>query len=164
MSQRRLLSRRKGRQTPRPWRRWLRGPKHGIARGVAVWGGSEADAGSLADTLASCPTLRSWAAARSITLDGTPGSLDALDSATATADEHGQRALDAEGALYLGTVLVRQLPGARWHVWPNGHPVIRLVSGRDLDVVAVVSHRMRAGSRELAVVYQQEAGTAPDLG
>jgi hypothetical protein len=93
---------------------------------VAVWGGSEADAGSLADALASCPTLRSWAAGRSITLDGTPG--------------------------------------ARWHVWPNGHPVIRLVSGRDLDVVAVVSHRMRAGSRELGVVYRQEAGTAPGLG
>jgi hypothetical protein len=116
------------------------------------------------DALARCPTLRSWAAARSISLDGTPGSLDALDRATTAADEQGQRALHAEGALYLGTVLVRQLPGARWHVWPNGHPVIRLASGRDLDIVAVVDDRMRAGSRGLAAIRQQEAETARDLG
>jgi hypothetical protein len=43
----------------RQWRRWLRSPKHGVARGVAVFGGSGADTGSLADALANCPTLRS---------------------------------------------------------------------------------------------------------
>ena len=143
-------------------RRWLPGPKHGIARGVAVWGAS--GTGSLADALASCPTLRSWAATLCIDLDGTPGSLDALDRATAAADEHLLRTLHAERPLYLGTVLVRQLAGADWHVWPNGHPVIRLASGRDLDIVALVNDRTRAGPHQLAAIYEQVTGTAQDLG
>lgn len=163
MSEERLLSRLENRQMPRRWRRWLPGPKHGVARGVAVFGGSRADADSVPDLLASCPLLRSWAAARSVDLDGTPGSLLALDRAEATADEHGLRALHADGPLYLGIVLVRQLPGASWHVWPNGHPVIRLGSGRDLDVVAMANDRMRAGTDVLTLIYDQVAGTAQDL-
>ena len=32
--------------------------------------------------------------------------------------------------------LVTAVDGARWQVWPIGHPVVRLASRRELDVVA----------------------------
>ncbi len=47
------------------WRRWLRGPKHGVARGIAVYGsrGSQHDPEQVADLLSRCPELRAWARA-----------------------------------------------------------------------------------------------------
>jgi hypothetical protein len=42
--------------------------------------------------------------------------------------------------------------GARWHVWPNGHPVIQLADGRESDVVALVAERLRTGRPTLPQV------------
>jgi SAM-dependent methyltransferase len=53
-------------------------------------------------------------------------------------------------------VIVATIAGARWRLWPNGHPVVRLASGRDLDVAAMASdpagRRLhRRGSRPTSV-------------
>jgi len=66
--------------------------------------------------------------------------------------------LGHEGGLFLGTVLVVNVPGARWRLWPNGHPVIRLPSGRDLGVVALAHDRATKGTPLLADIYATAAG------
>ena len=45
------------------WRQWLRGPKYGLARGVAVHGspGFRKDTARLTDLLANCRKLQAWA-------------------------------------------------------------------------------------------------------
>ncbi|TWP33981.1 DUF6278 family protein [Leekyejoonella antrihumi] len=50
---------------------------------------------------------------------------------------------------YLGSVIVAAAPGATWTVWPNGHPVVSLASGRDIEVVAVASQRVASGAPSL---------------
>jgi hypothetical protein len=138
------------------WRRWVRGPKHGIARGVAVFGspGFDNDPGGLADLLADCSQLRAWAENYGLHLDHSPESLVALDDALDRfADQQATRRLANEAGRYLGTVLARHGGGARWQVWPNGHPVIRLPSGHDLDVVAIVDNASRVGKLQLAKHY-----------
>jgi hypothetical protein len=65
-------------------------------------------------------------------------------------NDETRRLLETDGGLYLGTVIVRHYPGARWHIWPNGHPVVRLPSGGDLDMVAAVSNRARTRQPGLA--------------
>lgn len=138
------------------WRRWVRSPKHGIARSVAVFGstGFEKDPGALADLLGDCRQLRAWAEDHGLQLDGSPESLVALDDALdRSADPQATQRLASEAGRYLGTVLARHGGGARWQVWPNGHPVIRLPSGHDLDVVAIANDAARAGKLELAKRY-----------
>ena len=45
----------------------------------------------------------------------------------------------------------------RWRLWPNGHPVVHLASGRDLDVAAMASDRVSKGAPLLADVYADAA-------
>ena len=145
------------------WRQWLPGPRHGLARGIAVHGspGFQKDAGRLADHLADCRKLRAWAQDHSVDLDGTPGSLAVLDDALCPLTSETRRLLESDGGLYLGTVLVRHLHQARWQVWPNGHPVVRLPSGRNLDVVAAVSDGAQAGQSGLAAHYADAIAERP---
>jgi len=42
-------------------------------------------------------------------------------------------------------------------VWPNGHPVVRLASGRELDVVAMGATRVREGTPQLADAFADAA-------
>jgi hypothetical protein len=145
------------------WRQWLPGSKHGVARVVVVHGspGFQHDAQRLADLLADCRNLRAWAREHGVDLDDTPGSLAALDQALDRMNQARgvltrgvlRGGLTNDAGLYLGTVLVRHLPPARWQVWPNGHPVIRLPSGRDLDVVAAVNGQGDTGQSDLALLY-----------
>jgi hypothetical protein len=37
--------------------------------------------------------------------------------------------------------LVKVVEGASWHVWPNGHPVVRVIPKRDIDVVDLAEKR-----------------------
>jgi hypothetical protein len=146
------------------WRPWLSGAKHGIARGVAVYGspGFQKDPGQLADLLAECRKLRTWAQEHDIHLDGSPESLSALDEALDRfADQQTTNGLANEAGCYLGTVLVRQDDRARWEVWPNGHPVVRMTSGHDLDVVAIVNDASRSGKLELAKRYADAIAGRP---
>lgn len=146
----------------RQWRRWLPGPKHGVARGVAVFGtrGYAQDVQLLKEHLELCPSLRSWAESRGLALTGVPGDLQLPDQ------EIGEQPCDALTAapatdvgLFLGTVIINSGAGARWRVWPNGHPVIVTASDRELDVVAL-ANRSSAGLR-LADIY---ADAISDLG
>ena len=65
------------------WRPWFSGAKHGMARGVAVYGspGFKKDPQLLADLLTECRKLRAWAEEHGVHLDGSPESLSALDEA-----------------------------------------------------------------------------------
>ncbi len=95
-------------------------------------------------------------------LDDSVGSLDPLDLAL---DQWRHQpgigpALGTEVGLYLGTVLVGSVDGARWHVWPNGHPVVLLDSGREFDVTALVSDRLDRNGTSLPGLYAEAmAGT-----
>jgi hypothetical protein len=46
-------------------------------------------------------------------------------------------ALSSEASLFLGTLIIASVPGTQWRLWPNGHPILRLPSRRDLDMVAL---------------------------
>jgi hypothetical protein len=99
-------------------------------------------------------------------LDGSPedlGPLDqAIDEATdqATSELGGPSRIGAaltEADLFLGSVIVATVAGAHWRLWPNGHPVVHLASGRDLDVAAMTSDRVSKGALRLADVYADAA-------
>jgi Family of unknown function (DUF6278) len=111
--------------------------------------------------------LRTWARTRGWELEDTPDDLRLLDLALGEAigearGELGGPArvarLGPDAGLFLGTVLLATVPAARWRLWPNGHPLIRLPSGRDLDVVAMASDRVTKGGRLLADIYAAAAG------
>lgn len=139
------------------WRRWLPGPKHGIARGAVVWGPDGAvDPADLFELLGLCSLLRAWADGYGLDLDDGPDSLSTLDRfANIWATEPGgSSALDQSAGHYLGTVIVKHVPGAVWRAWPNGHPVVRLPSGRDLDVIAKATSQPGT----LALIYKNASG------
>jgi hypothetical protein len=71
-----------------------------------------------------------WATDRGVPLTATPESLAELDRhLDEWRDADTAPSLGNEVGLYL-TVLVHNVPGAAWVVWPNGHPVIRLLAAR----------------------------------
>jgi Family of unknown function (DUF6278) len=150
------------------WRRWIPGTRHGLPRGVVVYGvPGRPDPGQLAELLGGCDRLRAFARAHGFELDGGPQDLRLLDQAIdeainqATSELGGPPQTGAaltEAGLFLGSVIVATVAGARWRLWPNGHPVVRLASGRDLDVAAMASDRMSKGTPRLADVYADAAG------
>lgn len=95
------------------WRCLLRGPKHGIARGTAVYGsrGFEHDPDHVAAALSSCQRLHDWARDQQINLDDDPVSLAALDRTLDQRRDEAMSVLKNEAGLYLGAVMVRNL----WH-------------------------------------------------
>jgi Family of unknown function (DUF6278) len=145
------------------WRRLLRGPKYGIPRGTAVHGsrGFKHDLSQIGAALGSCERLRAWAKGHQVDLNDDPASLAALSRAL---DQRWEPLLENEIGLYLGTVTVRNLPQAQWHIWPNGHPVVQLPSGRTLDVVALVDEHARSGELLLADLYADAACDPPPRG
>jgi hypothetical protein len=150
------------------WRQWVPGPKHGLARTVAVWGAPGPGQEQLAGMLGRCDQLRAWARTRGWELEDTPDDLRLLDLALGEAIGRARGELSGparvvarlgpEAGLFLGTVLLATVSAARWWLWPNGHPVIRLRSGRDLDVVAMASDRVTKGAPLLADIYAAAAG------
>jgi hypothetical protein len=109
---------------------------------VAVWGVPRRNPEHLDDLLSRCQRLPAWARARGLQLTGIPEDLGLLDQAIGHAAIEGLAPLAAEAGLFLGTVIIAGVPGARWQLWPNGHPVVRLPAGRDVDVVAVAGDRV----------------------
>lgn len=141
----------------RSWRRWPWGPKHGIARRIAVYGTPGAD--SFAASLGACAELRSWAANRGVVLNDQPDDLVVLDRVL---DEiRAAPATEARVAtdigMYLGTVIVSTIPGASWHAWPNGHPVVAVPHGKPIDVVAMADQCLRDRRLTLADIYADAA-------
>ncbi|MCM2425406.1 DUF6278 family protein [Streptomyces sp. RKAG337] len=122
-----------------------------VAHGVAVRVG-DPDAAGVAELLAECDLLRAQAQDAGVELDDSPGSLTALDQLVPQwrDDPEVLPWLGNDAGLYLGTVIVRTVPGAVWQVWPNGLPVVKLESGREIDVVAIGHEWAESGTPELS--------------
>jgi uncharacterized protein DUF6278 len=134
------------------WRR-----RHGPAEGMSVMGVSEEDPEGVAELLSECELLRSRAASAGLELDDSARSLEALDQLLPRWRDDAEELpwLGNDAGLYLGTVIIRTVPGAAWQVWPNGRPVVRLASGREIDVVETGLDWASAGAPELSQVYAE---------
>ncbi|MGY0019642.1 DUF6278 family protein [Streptomyces sp. cg35] len=137
--------------------------KQDAAFGVAVVseGGGPGDdsAEGVAELLSECELLRSQAQDAGVELDDSVGSLAALDQLVPRwrEDEEVLPWLGNDAGLYLGTILVRHVPDATWVIWPNGQPVVRLASGREIDVVEAGRDWAVSGAPELSQFYAEAA-------
>jgi uncharacterized protein DUF6278 len=140
-------------------RRWL-GHKYGPPRGVAVYGSANKRDPDRFESLAlSCDGLREWSSGHELTLDDSPASLselnECLDSWNSDETHHGKVDLSNEVGIYLGTVIIKNVEGSKWRAWPNGHPVIRLRGGEDLDVTRFANDRLNHSGPGLDTLYNQ---------
>jgi hypothetical protein len=134
------------------WRKRL-GPAHTTALDTSTDAGQE----GIAELLAECELLRVRAFQHGLELDDTPASLEALDQLPPRWREDPEELLrfGNDAGLYLGTVIVRTVPGASWHLWPSGQPFVMLASGRDIDVVGAGLDWAATGAPELSQVYAE---------
>jgi hypothetical protein len=116
-------------------------------------------AAAITELLSECELLRARAAQAGLELDDSPGSLTALDQLPPRWRDDPEELpwLGNDAGLYLGTVIVRTVPGAAWHIWPGGHPVVRLASGREISVVEAGVEWAFNGAPELSQVYGEAA-------
>ncbi|WP_030178655.1 DUF6278 family protein [Streptomyces sp. NRRL S-813] len=117
------------------------------------------DADGLADLLSTCELLRAQASEADVRLDESAASLEALDQLLPRWRDDAERAswLGNDAGLYLGTVIVRTVPGAAWRIRPRSRPVVRLASGREFDVVEVGHAWAESGVPELSQLYAEVA-------
>ncbi|MFI8192710.1 DUF6278 family protein [Streptomyces sp. NPDC085946] len=113
----------------------------------------------IAELLAECELLRSQAYRAGVQLDDSAASLEALDQLVPRwrDDEEILPWLGNDAGLYLGTVLVRSVPGTAWEIRADGQPVVRLGSGRRFDVVASGHEWAVSGVPELSQLYAELA-------
>ncbi|MEU0331800.1 DUF6278 family protein [Streptomyces sp. NPDC006193] len=118
-----------------------------------------ADSEVIAALLSECELLRSQAALAGVRLDGTPASLEALDQVVPRWREDAEMLprLGHDAGLYLGTVVVRTVPGAVWGIRRDGEPVVRLASGRAVEVVPAGQEWAASGVPELSQLYAEIA-------
>lgn len=130
---------------------------HPDAEGAAVTGELPGDQSGAAELLAECELLREQARAAGIELDDSVESLTALDQLLPHWREDPDVApwLGTDAGLYLGTVLVRAVPGATWVRWSDGRLMVRLPSGREVDVLAEGTTWAETGSPELSQAYAE---------
>ena len=105
--------------------------RHGDAEGVALTDALSSDPESAAQLLSECELLREQARGAGVELDDSADSLAALDQLPPHWREDPEVSpwLGSDAGLYLGTVIVRTVPGARWVLRPDGQPVVLLPSG-----------------------------------
>ncbi|MFD7132191.1 DUF6278 family protein [Streptomyces sp. NPDC059894] len=127
--------------------------------GVAVFPEHGDGPGGYGDLLAECELLRSLAGREGAALDDTAASLETLDQLVPRwrDDDELLPWLGNDAGLYLGTVVVRTVPGAGWRIRPDGRPVVRLASGREIDVVSDGQAWAAHGVPELSQVYAEVA-------
>ncbi|WP_030667571.1 DUF6278 family protein [Streptomyces sp. NRRL B-1347] len=135
--------------------------RHAGGPGLKLAAAFEADPEGVAELFSECELLRSQAARAGLELDDSPASLAALDQLTPRWREDPETLpwLGNDAGLYLGTVIVRTVPGAVWHVLPGGTPVVRLPSGRELQVVAAGLDWAVQGTPELSQMYAETSET-----
>ncbi|GGW79375.1 hypothetical protein GCM10010503_66220 [Streptomyces lucensis JCM 4490] len=116
-----------------------------------------ADPESVAALLSECELLRSQAARAGVRLDDTPASLEALDQMVPGWRDDAETLpwLGNDAGLYLGTVVVRTVPGAAWRIRSGGEPVVRLPSGREVEVVPAGRDWAASGVPELSQLYAE---------
>ncbi|MER5770744.1 DUF6278 family protein [Streptomyces sp. NPDC001985] len=137
------------------WRR-----KHGDTPGRdGDTPGDPERAAAIAELFSECELLRVRADDLGLALDDTPASLSALDQLPPRWREDPEELpwLGNDAGLYLGTVIVRTVPGAAWHIWPGGRPVVRLASGREIGVVEAGLEWAVNGAPQLSQVYAEAA-------
>ncbi|MFF7971616.1 DUF6278 family protein [Streptomyces sp. NPDC007905] len=117
------------------------------------------DPESIAALLSECELLRSQADQAGVRLDDTPASLEALDQLVPRWRDDAEILpwLGNDAGLYLGTVVVRTVPGAAWEIRPDGEPVVRLASGREVEVVESGREWAANGVPELSQLYAEVA-------
>ncbi|MFI8089722.1 DUF6278 family protein [Streptomyces sp. NPDC086080] len=117
------------------------------------------DPEGIAGLLAECEALRAQAYRAGVRLDDSPASLEALDQLVPgwRDDEEASDWLGNDAGLYLGSVIVRTVPGAAWEIRCDGQPVVRLVSGREFDVVDAGHAWAASGVPELSQLYAEVA-------
>ncbi|MGW5500942.1 DUF6278 family protein [Streptomyces rochei] len=117
------------------------------------------DAEGIGDLLADCDLLRSQALEEGVRLDDSAVSLERLDQMLPCwrGDEEILDWLGNDAGLYLGTVIVRTVPGAAWSIRSDGQPVVRLATGREFDVVASGHAWAADGAPELSQLYAEVA-------
>jgi hypothetical protein len=120
-----------------------------------------ADPEAIAVLLSECELLRAHAAEAGVRLDDTPASLEALDQMVPRwrDDPEILPGLGHDAGLYLGTVVVRTVPGAAWRIRADGEPVVRLASGRAVEVVPAGEEWATSGVPELSQRYAEIAET-----
>ncbi|WP_318200552.1 DUF6278 family protein [Streptomyces sp. SCL15-4] len=133
------------------------GPRHKKTGAAAP----PADPEAVAALLSECDLLRAQAARGGVRLDDTPASLEALDQMVPRWRDDPEILpwLGHDAGLYLGTVVVRTVPGAAWLIRSDGEPVVRLASGRTVEVVPAGQEWAASGVPELSQWY---AGVAED--
>ncbi|MFF8598330.1 DUF6278 family protein [Streptomyces sp. NPDC015232] len=112
-----------------------------------------------AELLAECELLRARAQEAGVTLDDTPRSLAALDQLPPRWRDDPEELpwVGNDAGLYLGTVIVRTVPGAGWRLRPDGQPVVLLPSGREVNVVEAGLDWAATGTPELTQIYAESA-------
>lgn len=137
--------------------KWFK--RFAVLPGAVVPGALADDQEGTAELLSECELLRSQAAVAGVALDDSAASLAALDQLMPRWRDDPDRMswLGNDAGLYLGTVILHTVPGAVWQVWPNGRPVIRLASGREVDVVRDGHDWAESGTPELAQAHAEAA-------
>lgn len=117
------------------------------------------DPDGVGELLAECELLRARVEESGVVLDSSPRSLQELDQLPPRWRDDPEELpwFGNDAGLYLGTVIVRNVPGARWQVWPGGGPVVRLASGREIQVVEAGLDWAMRGAPELYQVYAEAA-------
>lgn len=133
---------------------WLKRREEGPGTSLAM---AERQQEGITELLSECELLRVRAARLGLTLDDSPESLARLDQLPPRWREDPEELpwVGNDAGLYLGTIIVRHVPGATWHIWPSGHPAVRLVSGREIRVVQAGLDWAASGTPELAQVYAE---------
>ncbi|MEV6581814.1 DUF6278 family protein [Streptomyces sp. NPDC051582] len=134
---------------------WLN--RHETERGAGLAAALADDPEGVNELFSECEMLRVHARAAGLELDESPASLEALDQLMPRwrRDPEVVPWLGNDAGFYLGTVIVRTKLGSAWQVWPNGQPVIRLASGRELNVVESGVSWAMTGSPELSQAYAE---------
>ncbi|OEU91660.1 hypothetical protein DB35_09010 [Streptomyces abyssalis] len=131
--------------------------RHEEAQSASLADAVSSDPEGAAQLLSECELLRNQAEDAGVELDDSAESLSALDQLLPRWREDPEVApwLGSDAGLYLGTVLVRTVPGAAWRLRPDGQPVVRLESGRELDVLEEGTSWAETGTPELSQRYAE---------